>query len=282
MGPQLVEGQEIGVLSRKAGLAVLIAATVLIVVIALLLPRIPQPQSYHLFADRRTFFGVPNFEDVASNVPFAFVGAWGLVFLGRLRGRRLAECFVDGRERWPWAVFFVGVLLTAFGSSYYHWNPNNSTLVWDRVPMTVSFMSLVAALIAERIDLRVGLWLLPVLLIVGIGSVFQWYSTELRGVGDLRFYAAVQVYAVVFVLVMMCFPSRYTYGSALLWVAGLYVLAKLLETFDRQIFALTGDVVSGHTLKHLAAAAASYWVLRMLMKRRRSVVAGFVVRDRCG
>lgn len=263
-------------LSRRAGLAVLIAATLLIVVVALLVPRTPQPQSYHVFADQRMFLGVPNFDDVVSNVPFAIFGVWGLLFLVGLRGRRLAECFVDPRERLPWVVFFVGVVLTAFGSSYYHLNPNNSTLVWDRVPMTISFMSLVAALIAERINLRVGLWLLPLLVIVGIGSVFQWYWTELRGVGDLRFYAAVQLYAVVFVLVMMCFPSRYTYGSALLVVAGFYVLAKLLETFDRQIFALTGDVVSGHTLKHLAASMASYWVLRMLMKRRPVVMQAAV------
>lgn len=263
--------EENDVLSRKAGFTVLIVATLLIVVVALVLPRIPQPQSYHQFADQRTFFGVPNFDDVVSNVPFAIVGVWGLVWLAGLRGGRYSEHFVDRRERLPWVVFFVGVLLTAFGSSYYHLNPNNSTLVWDRVPMTISFMSLVAALIAERISMRVGLLLLPLLLVVGIGSVYQWYWTELRGVGDLRFYAAVQVYAVVFVLVMMCFPSRYTYGSALLWVAGFYVLAKLLETFDRQIFALTGNVVSGHTLKHLAAATASYWVLRMLMKRRSVV-----------
>ena len=30
---------------------------------------------------------------------------------------------------------------------------------------------------------------------------------------------------------------------------GWYLLAKLLETFDKPIFAL-GDIVSGHTLKH--------------------------------
>jgi hypothetical protein len=48
---------------------------------------------------------------------------------------------------------------------------------------------------------------------------------------------------------------------------GFYVLAKILETGDRQIFALTGHTVSGHTLKHLAAAMAGYWMLRMLRRR---------------
>lgn len=53
--------------------------------------------------------------------------------------------------------------------------------------MTIVFMSLVSAMIAERIAIRVGLWLLPVLLIIGLASVVQWYLSELRGAGDLRF-----------------------------------------------------------------------------------------------
>ena len=259
-------------LSRKTALGLLIGITVALAAIAMFVPRIPQPQSYHAFADRRALWGIRNFGDVVSNVPFAVVGEWGLAFLLRLRGGRLSARFVDRRERWPYLVFFVGVLLTAFGSSYYHLRPDNARLVWDRLPMTIAFMSLVAALIAERISLRLGLWLLPALLLIGMASVFQWYWTELHGVGDLRFYAFVQLYAVVFLLIVMLLPSRYTCGSALVVVAGLYVLAKVLETFDAQIFRL-GHVVSGHTLKHLAAALASYWVLRMLIKRRLVVHA---------
>lgn len=257
-------------ISRKTGLSLIAGITVAVAAAAFFVPRIPQPQSYHMFADRRAFLGIPNFGDVVSNVPFAIVGVWGLVYLAWLRGSELSKRFVDRRERLPYLVFFVGVLLTAFGSSYYHLHPDNARLVWDRLPMTTAFMSLVAVLIAERINLRAGLWLLPILLVVGMGSVFQWYWTELRGVGDLRFYATVQFYSVVFLLIVMSFRSRYTYGSALAVVAGLYVLAKLLETFDRQVFSL-GHIVSGHTLKHLAAALAGYWVLRMLMKRQRVV-----------
>lgn len=260
-------------LSRKAGLSLLIGITVVMAAIVFFVPRIPQPQSYHRFADRRTFLGVPNFGDVVSNVPFAIVGVWGLAYLVGLRGDRLSERFVDRRERLPYLVFFAGVLLTAFGSSYYHLHPDNARLVWDRLPMTIAFMSLVAALIAERISLRVGLGLLPVLLLIGIGSVFQWYWTEMQGRGDLRFYAFVQLYSVLFLLIVLFFPPRYTCGSALAVVAGLYALAKILETFDGPIFRL-GHIVSGHTLKHLAAALASYWVLRMLMKRRPMTQAG--------
>jgi hypothetical protein len=39
----------------------------------------------------------------------------------------------------------------------------------------------------------------------------------------------------------------------------------VLEFFDRGIFELTGHLVSGHSLKHLAAAVATYMVLRMLI-----------------
>jgi len=251
------------VISKRAGVRLLILMTAVVAAIGLLLPRIPQPQSYHMFADRRSFLGIPNFNDVVSNLPFAVVGIWGLMVL--LRSKSVV--FIDRRERWPYLIVFAGLLLTAFGSAYYHLRPGNTRLVWDRLPMTIVFMSLVSATIAERISLRTGLWLLPVLLAIGLGSVLQWYRSELQGAGDLRFYSAVQAYSTVFLLVALLLPSSYTRASDLAIVAGFYVLAKVLEILDRPIFEL-GGVVSGHTLKHLAASGAGYWILRMLLKRR--------------
>ena len=43
--------------------------------------------------------------------------------------------------------------MVAIGSSYYHWKPSNSRLVWDRLPMTVGFMSLVAVVISETLGI---------------------------------------------------------------------------------------------------------------------------------
>jgi hypothetical protein len=254
-------------ISRKTGLTILFVITIIVAVVDFMLPPIPQPQWYHIFADQRSFLGIPNFGDVVSNVPFAIFGLWGLIFLLRLKPEQISEHFTDRRERWFYLIIFVGIFLTAFGSSYYHLAPDNARLVWDRLPMTIVFMALISALIAERISLRVGLWLLPILLVIGVGSVLQWYISELRGAGDLRFYATVQTYAIIFLLMALLFPPRYTRGSDLAIVAGFYVVAKVLETFDKQIFRL-GNIVSGHTLKHLAAAFAGYWILRMLQRRR--------------
>jgi hypothetical protein len=251
-------------ISRKTSLLLLVALSVLVALTALLLPPIPQPQSYHLFADQRSLFGIPHFADVISNFPFAVVGVCGLISLFRRQG---GITFNDPRERRPYLFVFVGVFLTAFGSSFYHWNPNNATLVWDRLPMTIAFMSMVAAVIAERISLRLGLWLLPFLLLLGFGSVLQWHVSEIRGEGDLRFYAAVQAYSALVLLLALLFPPSYTRGADLAAVVGFYALAKILEALDKPIFSL-GHIVSGHTLKHLAAATAAYWILRMLRKRR--------------
>ena len=253
-------------ISRRTGLILLLAVTAAVIGVDLFLPRIPQPQAYHNFADQRSFLGIPHFADVVSNLPFAVFGLWGLVFWVRSNSEPNSIHFVDRRERWPYLVFFFGVLLTAFGSAYYHLEPGNARLVWDRLPMTIGFMAIVAAMIAERINVRAGLWLLPVLVLVGMSSVLQWYWSELHGAGDLRFYATVQAYSVLFVLIVLLLPPRYTRSSDLLFVAGFYILAKVLEILDKPIFEL-GHVVSGHTLKHLAAAMTGYWVLRMLQKR---------------
>lgn len=233
--------------------------------VALFLPRISQPANYHNFADHRAWLGIPNFLDVVSNVPFASIGLVGLVFL--LRSDAAAR-FHDARERWPYVVVLLGLLLTAFGSAYYHLAPDNARLVWDRLPMTVTFMSLMAAVIAERISARLGFYLLLPLLALGISSVLVWYASELRGAGDLRFYAFIQAWGIVILpLAIWLSPARYTRSKDLLGAVGFYALAKILETFDARIFAL-GHIVGGHALKHLAAAMSGYWILRMLQKRQ--------------
>ncbi len=253
-------------ISRAAGFRILVVLATILILVCCMIPKIQQPMSYHSFADRRSFLGIPNFGDVVSNLSFAVVGVWGLFFLFHSRPDPKQGRFIDQREIWPYSFVFAGLLLTAFGSSYYHLSPNNARLVWDRLPMTITFMSLVAAVIVERIDLRLGLWLLPALLIVGLASVLQWYQSEIRGAGDLRFYAAVQVYSALVILLALFLPGRYTRNSLLGLVLAFYVAAKVLESFDTQIFTLL-HVVSGHTLKHLAAAAAGFCILRMLQSR---------------
>jgi hypothetical protein len=242
-------------ISRRTGVWVLVAFTIAVVAVAAMAPRIPQPQSYHDFADQRAWLGIPNFGDVASNLLFAVSGVWGLIFL---LGKRAQEHFVDPRERWAYVFVFLGLLLTAFGSAYYHLAPNNARLVWDRLPMTLAFMGLVSAMISERVSVPAGFYLLPLLLLVGASSVVLWWYSEARGAGDLRFYAAVQVYAVLILPVLLLLPPRYTRSWDFAVVFCFYVMAKIFETADREIFSLDRHTISGHTLKHLAAGAAGF------------------------
>jgi hypothetical protein len=165
-------------------------------------------------------------------------------------------------------IFFLGIASTSAGSSWYHLAPDNARLVWDRLPMTIAFMALFAAMISERIDLRAGLrWLVP-LLLVGLASVLYWHWTEQSGAGDLRPYAAVQFFPLLAIpLLLLLFPARYT-RTGDIWVAlAWYALAKLFEELDGPIYDLSARIVSGHTLKHLAAAASAWTFLRMLRRR---------------
>lgn len=252
--------------SSSKAIALLFGTAVLLGVIALFVPPIAQPLAYHHFADQRGWLGIANFGDVVSNLPFAIFGLWGLYFLFSLTPAERSRRFADSREQWPYAVVFLGLVLTAVGSSYYHLAPDNARLVWDRLPITVDFTAMVAAVICERVSVKAGLWLLPAFLALGIVSVLQWNWSEIHGHGDLRFYAAVQIYSGLVLLLALLLPPSYTRGRDFGVIVAFYVLAKILETADPQVFAL-GHIVSGHTLKHLAAAMAGYWILRMLMKR---------------
>jgi hypothetical protein len=251
--------------SRQVRVFILISISFLLFASLFFIPRIPQPPDYHNFADTRAWFGVPNFFNVVSNLPFAVFGAMGLLFLARTTAN---HTFIDPRERWPYFFFFLGLFLTSFGSGYYHWNPDNATLLWDRLPMTIAFMGIIAALIAERISVLAGISALAPLLLIGASSPIQWYFSELQGHGDLGFYAAVQAAAVLSLpLFLLLFPPRYSRGSDFAAVAAFYVLAKLFEIFDKQVFSV-GHLISGHTLKHLAASLSGYWIFRMLKLRR--------------
>ena len=237
--------------------------TLLAIAAALLIPAMPQPLAYHDFVDDREAFGVPNFLNVVSNAGFLLVGIVGLLAaLGR------HTCFQSGVERWPYVIFFLGVLLTAAGSSYYHLYPNNETLFWDRLPMTIAFMALVCSQIVDRINVRAGLVLLLPMLLLGAASVLYWRATERAGAGNVIPYAVLQGYSMFILLLMTAFvPSRYTRGYDLYWVFGWYALSKALETYDSEVFGLLGQVVSGHTLKHFAAALAGAVICLMLMRR---------------
>lgn len=256
-------------MTRRSRLFVIAGITLAAVVGMLALPPIPQSQEYHRFADRRAFLGIPNFLNLISNAAFVLVGVLGLSFLWGGRASNPGGA-VEGRsEQWPYAVFFVGVALTGFGSAYYHLAPDNTRLVWDRAPMGVAFMAILAALITERISVKAGRLSLVPLVAAGIGSVWYWRLTELGGRGDLRPYVLVQFYPIVAIpFIMLLFPSRYTRSADLLAATGAYGVAKAFEAADAQVLT-AGRIASGHTPKHLTAALATYLILRMLRNRRQ-------------
>lgn len=214
-----------------------------------------QNPEYHNFADRRALLGIPNFFDVASNLAFIIVGIIGLKI-----------CFTNdlGKLRAAWIILFAGVSLVSIGSAYYHWNPNNQTLVWDRLPMTIGFMGLFAALLGEYIDERLGKFLLLPMIILGFLSVIYWHWFD-----DLRFYIWVQIIPLLTIpMVMILYRSKYSHQRLLLAALGLYALAKITELGDKAIFDFSQNLVSGHTIKHLLSALGCLAIVLMLRKRK--------------
>ncbi len=242
---------------------------------AVLVTPMAQPQAYHQFADSRAWLGVPNFQNVASNLPFLFAGGWGLALVLRGGGH-----FIDARERLPYLVFFLGALLTCFGSAYYHLAPANLPLVWDRLPMTLGFAGLVSAALAERVHLKLGLRSLWPLLALGIFTVSWWYASERTGAGNVIPYGIYQGWSILVVVLLLIFypATRYDRGHLLVWAAVWYGLAKLFETFDHEVYRLLGGAISGHAIKHVLAAMGVFaivWQLRL----RRPMQAASIVRE---
>ncbi len=250
--------------NRRAG--IIISLFFLCLIPFLFTGPIAQDEIYHQFADTQTRLGLPNMANVVSNLPFFIFGIWGLVLT--LRNRTRPEVFSYPTEFWNWTATFFGIALVAPGSAYYHLAPNNASLVWDRLPMTIAFMGLFAAMISERVKVKWGVKLLPVLTGIGAVSVFYWSFTEQAGMGDLRPYALVQFFPLVAVPVMLTwFPSPYEGRRYIVCLIVFYFIAKGLEFYDVNLFALTGGIISGHSLKHLSAGMGCYFLVRYLKER---------------
>jgi hypothetical protein len=212
-----------------------------------------QNLEYHNFSDKRPWLGINNFGDVFSNIAFIFVGLYGILNLRKYKPEVASL---------SWMVFFVGVTLVAPGSAWYHWNPNNTTLVLDRLPMTIAFMGLFTAMLSTYISPKYEKPLLPISLLFGFASVFVWHFTD-----DLRLYYFVQIAPLIVIpTVIILFKSENIKPSYLGLALLFYVLAKYVEISDSKIFHASSGMISGHTLKHLAAAIAPLLLIRMLQK----------------
>jgi hypothetical protein len=229
-----------------------------------LLPPIPQMADYHHYADNRAFFGIPNFLNVITNLPFFWLAWQGLIGLGK---RTLTG--IISELHGLYTVFFIGILLTGFGSGYYHWHPTNASLLWDRLPLTIDFMAFFAVIIGETLSIAAAKRSLFLLIFLGMASVFYWYWGEQQGHGDLRFYGLVQFLPMLLIPLMLilghtCFSRNYySWG-----VLAAYAAAKLAEYGDKAIFAVTGGIISGHSIKHLLAVTG-VWLFLAALKHRR-------------
>ncbi len=225
------------------------------IITAIFTPLAQNPQ-YHLFADTRTLHQIPNFWNVISNVPF---------FLATLYGRKVLlsrAAFIEPWERFAFGTLLAGTAAVGVGSTYYHLHPDDPHLFWDRLPMTVGFMSILATTIGERINNRAGKQLLLPLILLGLASAVHWRLT-----GDLRVYCLVQFGTMLALPLMLAsFPPRYS-GSSRVWgTVILYTLAKVLELMDQQIASIL--TTGGHPWKHLAAAGAVFVYINTVSKRR--------------
>jgi len=246
-------------------LKTLFAIIVVAIIVIFNIDPIAQDPSYHNFADQRRISGIANFFNVLSNLPFVIIGIMGI----RLIASHKASGGLEELQA-MYLTFFIGTLLIGFGSAYYHYRPDNQTLLWDRLPMTIAFMALFSAIVGEYISTRLAWKLFVPLLILGIVSVVYWQVTEINGHGDLRAYALVQFLpALLIPLILWLFDSKLN-GDKYIWgIVGAYAVSKLMELFDAGLYSILG-LLSGHSLKHLFAAFATlvfYWALR---KRRYS------------
>jgi hypothetical protein len=185
-------------LKKKIGFGLIVIVGITLILVLVNQDAIPQDPRYHHFSDIQPLLSIPNLLNVISNLPFLFIGLLGLYKL--IVKNQLC---IDAQNRYAYVALFSGIALVALGSGYYHLWPDNQTLVWDRLPMTVAFMGLISIMISEFISVNAGKILLLPLLILGLSSVGYWHLTEMDGAGDLRFYVMVQFFPMLAIPIIL-------------------------------------------------------------------------------
>lgn len=234
---------------------------VLFPLIAPMLPHIPASGHSHVhahghaFVDARSFFGIPNGLDVLSNLPFLLGGVWGLVALQRAKPMAAA---LQTAAR----VFFTGLILTCFGSSYYHYAPSDFGLMIDRLGMAVAFAGVISLAAGSRLGAAASERATPLLLVLAPMAAVAALTLH-----NVLPWAVVQFGGMALIVWLGCLPrSQGTPSIHLGALIALYALAKLLEAQDTQVFEFTQGFISGHSLKHIAASLAAVPVILALKK----------------
>lgn len=215
------------------------------------IPRFGQNPDYHNFADKRLLFGIPHFFDVFSNILFLIAGVYGVY--------RFHKVKISGPARYTYLVFLLGLILTCFGSGYYHWQPSTERLFWDRMPMTIAFMGFLNCLISLRISQSLGKKLSIPMILLGFATVIYWSYTESLENGDLRPYVILQMGMLLLTVVIMLLYKGDHPSNSSIWILFIfYVAAKVTESFDHKIYELTYHQMSGHSIKHLLAGIGAW------------------------
>lgn len=236
------------------------AISIIAILIVIFIHPIHQNQNYHNFADQIIQCCIPNFWNVISNLPFIIIGIIGFW--------KTSKHFQDYALKNSFLFFFVGIFFTGFGSAWYHYNPNDNTLIWDRLPMTISFMSFLSIIIGEFIDANFGKKALPWFLSIGILSVVYWVISS-----DLRFYLLIQFLPIFLIIIILLLSKDNSAFKKYFWyILVAYVVAKYLESYDVQIYKKSNELMSGHTLKHFAAAIASLVFYSFISKKNQTLI----------
>lgn len=243
----------------------LLGVLALLLLAALLGPFVAQPADYHHFADDRVLWNVPFAMDVLSNLPFALWGAVGLCLAWPWAQGKAGLPAVDVAQGRMAVLFFAGLVVTAACSSWYHLNPNDAGLAIDRCGMVVAFAGMLGLAAGGRISARAGAGLAAAVLLLGPLSVLAWMQT-----GSVAPWLVLQFGGMALVL-WFAWLRPLDGALRVRWalVIVIYAVAKLLEITDHGIFEIAGHVVSGHTLKHLAASCAAWPLVSALLQQRR-------------
>ena len=234
---------------------VLLGVVLALLTAAIFGPFVAQPGHLHGFVDQRSWWGIACAMDVLSNLPFALLGLMGLV------------CLFSHRRQIPWTqrglatLFFIGLTVTAAASSWYHSQADDAGLAIDRLGMVVAFAGLLGLAAADRISPRAGVALGLAVLVLGPLSVWVWFA-----LGNVLAWAALQFGSMALVLWLAWVkPIPGALAVRWGWVIVIYAIAKIFEQADEAVYALSSQLVSGHSIKHVVASFAALPIISAIV-----------------
>jgi hypothetical protein len=266
--------------SKKINQLLIILAFLAVITLLVVIPYFLFPSSLftrHSYTDQRSLCGLNNAFNVLSNLVLIAAGCYWLNWIFRTKNISL-KCRKGLYETRLYATFFAAVILAGIQSAWYHLFQSQLGLLGTYLLSNIVMLSLLSAIIAERVNLRIGLHSCIPFIFISMLISFYWYIYQTDNQLSHLWYFL--TYLIPSLSIMTIIVARPKYGGIkhITFAFCNTFIALGVSCLDEAIYTLTRHMISGQSLHNIYLGIAAIYI-GCYLEQRSIYVRNYYVRN---